>query len=245
LRVERGRTQLAGAAAIEAALDRGEPVRLILLRRGARGAAIEACLERADAAGVPVRRVSAREFERLRRAGPARNLLALAGPPPQAGMGEVLAGGGAVWLLSGIAYPGNAGFAIRTAEVSGAAGVFLDATFDHAGRRAALRASIHANRFMPVLWKETEAVLAAARASRRRIVAIEDVGSEPPWAVDLTGRILFVVGGEAAGIPESALARCDAVVRIAMAGFIPSYNLQTAVAAVATERLRQLEGEPR
>ena len=49
----------------------------------------------------------------------------------------------------------------------------------------------------------------------------------------------FVVGGEHAGVPEGVLAQCDAVVRIPMAGFIRSYNLQAAVAMIAAERMRQ------
>jgi tRNA G18 (ribose-2'-O)-methylase SpoU len=36
---------------------------------------------------------------------------------------------------------------------------------------------------------------------------------------------------------------CDLVVRIPMAGFVASYNLQAAVAAIAAERFRQLERE--
>ena len=59
------------------------------------------------------------------------------------------------------------------------------------------------------------------------------------------GRVHFVVGGEARGIPDAILAGCDAVIRIPMPGFVPSYNLQGAVAAVASERLRQLEGNSR
>jgi tRNA G18 (ribose-2'-O)-methylase SpoU len=51
---------------------------------------------------------------------------------------------------------------------------------------------------------------------------------------------VFVVGGENGGVPEEVLARCDARVRVPMAGFIPCYNLQAAVSAVAVERLRQL-----
>jgi tRNA(Leu) C34 or U34 (ribose-2'-O)-methylase TrmL len=38
------------------------------------------------------------------------------------------------------------------------------------------------------------------------------------------------------------LAAADRVLRLPMRGFIPSYNLQAAMAAVALERLRQLTG---
>ena len=67
-----------------------------------------------------------------------------------------------------------------------------------------------------------------------------------PWApggrrLDLSGPLLLVVGAEAEGIPRRLLDACDAVTRLPMAGFIASYNLQTAVAAVAMERFRQLE----
>jgi tRNA G18 (ribose-2'-O)-methylase SpoU len=51
--------------------------------------------------------------------------------------------------------------------------------------------------------------------------------------------VLLVIGGETRGIPAPLLARCDEVLRIPMAGFIPAYNLQAAMAAVAAERLRQ------
>jgi tRNA G18 (ribose-2'-O)-methylase SpoU len=59
--------------------------------------------------------------------------------------------------------------------------------------------------------------------------------------VKLSGSVLFVVGGEAEGIPATTLERCDHVVRIPMAGFLRTYNLQAAVAILAAERMRQLE----
>ena len=60
------------------------------------------------------------------------------GREPEADFGQVLAGSGALWLLVGVAYPGNIGMAIRTAEVSGADGIIVDAQLDHAARRSAL-----------------------------------------------------------------------------------------------------------
>ena len=84
-------------------------------------------------------------------------------------------------------------------------------------------------------------MIAAARDAGKRVVAIEDVGSAPPWHLDLTGPVLLVVGSEADGVPKAVLARCDAVTRLPMAGFVASYNLQAAVASIAVERFRQLE----
>jgi tRNA G18 (ribose-2'-O)-methylase SpoU len=177
---------------------------------------------------------------RLSQPRPAEDVLALVGRDPDADLGESLARGGAFWLLVGVAYPGNVGMVIRTAEVSGADGIAIDAGFDHAAKRAALRASMRADKFMPVLWLDAARVLDAAKASGHRVLAVDENGAESHFAADLTGRRVFVVGGENGGIPPEILARCDGRIRVPMAGFIPCYNLQAAVSAVAVERLRQL-----
>jgi len=235
------RRQIAGSAAIVAALERGLALQRIVLQREADDSHLALLERRARAAGIPVHRVGPRHFQRLRQVGGDCDALALVGSAPGIRATSVLAGEGATWQLVGVAYPGNAGMALRTAEVSGSAGAFIEANFDRAQRRAALRASMRADRFMPVFFAEADGVLDGAARSGRRLIAVEDVGDRVPWDVDLRGRIHVVVGGEAEGIPEAVLARCDEVVRLPMAGFLPSYNLQAAVAAVATERLRQLE----
>jgi TrmH family RNA methyltransferase len=239
------RRQLLGTAAIESALERGESLQRIVVRREGNDARVAALLRRVRSAGVRVHRVGPRDYERLCRRDGASDALGLVGPAPDAGLEEVLRGDGATWHLVGVAYPGNAGMAIRTAEVSGATGVFIDAEFDHGARRAALRASMRADRFMPVFFGAAKDAIEKAAAWGRRLVAIEDTGEVAPWDIDLSGRVHFVVGGEARGIPDAILAACDTVVRIPTPGFIPSYNLQGAVAAVASERLRQLRGGPR
>jgi tRNA G18 (ribose-2'-O)-methylase SpoU len=233
------RTHVAGADAVEAALDAGLPVRCVVVPEAGddpRGAALAS---RAGAAGIEVLRVAPRRFARMRGSRAAATVLALVGPDPRADLATVMARGGVVWLLAGPVYPGNVGFAIRTAEVSGADGVYVDNHFDHAARREAVRASMRADRFMPIGWEPAQRVIDAARAAGKRVLAVEDVGSAPPWAFDLTGPLLLLVGAEAEGIPADVLDRCDAVTRLPMAGFVQSYNLQAAVAALAMERFRQ------
>lgn len=234
------RRQLAEPGEIDAALDRGDPVRLLLVREGNLSPAARAVVEHCREAVVPIRKAGQREMKRMAADGKSE-VVALVGNDPAASLDEVLAVGGALWLLTGVAYPGNAGFAIRTAEVSGAAGIALDASFDHAGRRQALRASMRADRFFPVLWTRSEDVLTRAKATGRRLVGIENRGAAAPWETDLTGDAIFVVGGEAGGVASSLLEACDVTVRIPMTGFVPSYNLQAAVAIVAAERMRQLQ----
>jgi len=234
------RSQLAGPGPVAAALDAAEPVRLVLVARDPRDPAVAALADRAKSLGIPVRETSERSLWRLSQTSPPAEILALVGGPPDADPETVLASGGLVWLLVGLAYPGNTGFAIRLAEVSGAHGVFVDAALLHEGRREALRASMRADRFMPVFWESALEVIAAARAGGRRVLAVEDVGTRAPHEVDLSEPLLLVVGGERHGIPDEVLGACDGAIRIPMRGFIPSYNLQAAMAIVVGEHLRQL-----
>ena len=148
-------------------------------------------------------------------------------------------GGGCVWFFDGVEYSTNLGFAIRTAEVSGADAVLLNVSKTHEERRTIRRASMRADRFIPVVYDSTEAILAAARENGFRIVSAEDIGTHGPWDEDLTGNVLLVVGAERAGVSEAVLAASDAVVKLPMGGFVPSYNLQVAVSVLAVEALRQ------
>ncbi len=196
-------------------------------------------LERLAVAGVDTRAVASRELARLCPRGRVERFIGLVAASCEAGLDALIARGGALWLLVGTAYPGNAGFVIRTAEGSGASGAIIDAPFDRDQRRDAGRASMRADRYLPVRFESAERVVARALESGRRVIAIEDSGSRAPREVDLRGDVLFVVGGEAEGIPRPLLGRATEVVRLPMFGFIPSYNLQAAMAMVVAERLRQ------
>ena len=240
---ESGRSvrQIAGARDIDGALQAGVRLGVILVRRVGRSPAVSAVVQRASGIGVRVREVSTEVLRRMSDRHPPAEVLALVGRNPEARLDELLAGAGVVWLLAGVTYPSNAGMAIRTAEVSGADGIVIDTDFNAAARRFALRISVRSDWYMPVLWHDAKTVLDAAAAAGRQTIGIEHVGTEALWEIDLRGRALLVVGGEAHGIPAAVLSRCERVVRIPMAGFIPSYNVQAAIAATAIERLRQCQ----
>jgi len=234
------RRQHTGIEAVEAALEQKLPLRLVLVRRGAEDSRLAALSSACKDAGIFVRESSENDLRRMRLGSEEVNVLGLSGPDPMAMPEAWLAElSMPAWLLTGIAYPGNAGYAIRCAEVSGAAGMVLAVDFEREMREQAYRTSMGANRFLPVWWAELDEAIATARSAGRRIVVVEDCGDHVPWDLDLTFPSLYVVGGEDRGVPESAIRAADAVLRLPMAGFIPSYNLQAAMAMVAGEILRQ------
>jgi TrmH family RNA methyltransferase len=234
--------QLCSFEAAEAALVAGE-LRLLLVDEAAADGRLADLVARARDCGVRVRSATPGVLARLSLVNPAPPLLALVGRDPDADLESALARRGAIWLLVGVAYPGNVGMVLRTAEVSGADAVVVEPAFDHTGKRAALRASMRADRFMPVFWERPDRLLEAAARTGHQLLALDDTGACAPWELDLRGPSIFVVGAENGGIPADLLARCHARVRVPMAGFIPCYNLQAAVSAVAVERLRQLDAQ--
>ncbi|MFI5306394.1 MAG: TrmH family RNA methyltransferase [Polyangiales bacterium] len=239
--MEQGRKQIAGVEAIAAALERGDPVRVLLVDREDQSTATRALVDAARARGARVWLGGAGDLRRLTRGSSPAVALAMVGPDPRCDLPGLLARGGAVWLLHRARYASNVGFALRTAEVSGADGVVVDGNFNHEQRGRIGHVSMGADEILPLLFETTERTLELARRAGHRLIALEDTGDLPPWQVDLRGPVVLLVGNERLGIEPSVLARCDAVTALPMPGFVPSYNLQAALSAVALERLRQIE----
>jgi len=228
-------------SAISDALEARTPIAKILVRASADEPGLAALIARAEARGIPSCEEPDREMQRMTQGDGIESAIALLGAPLATTVEALMAGEGLALALCRLRYPGNVGFILRAAEVAGAAGVVLDADWTEKEHAAARRASIHAERFLPVVEAETRRAFEAARAAGRRIVAVETSGEAPPWSVDLASPSLIVVGGEAEGIPEELLAEADVTVRIPTRGFIPSYNVQAAAGMLLGEWLRQTE----
>jgi tRNA G18 (ribose-2'-O)-methylase SpoU len=227
--------QITGLEAVMEALRSGVAIDRVLVDRAHDTTELRALCE---GAGIPLEEGSTNDLWRMSADG-AQVALALTGRPQSESLEEVMAAGGCVWLFDGVEYSTNLGFAIRTAEVSGADAVLLNVSKTHEERRTIRRASMRADRFIPVVYTTTKAILLASKANNFRIVAAEDVGTNGPWDEDLTGDVILVVGAERDGVSPEVLAAADAVVKLPMDGFVPSYNLQVAVSVLAVEALRQ------
>jgi TrmH family RNA methyltransferase len=229
--------QITGLDAVMEALEQGVAIDRVLVDRDHDTAALRALCEAAD---IPLEEGSTNDLWRMSADG-AQIALALTGRPQSESLEEVMAAGGCVWLFDGVEYSTNLGFAIRTAEVSGADAVLLNVSKTHEERRTIRRASMRADRFIPVVYTSTDDILKAAKTQGFRIVVAEDVGEQGPWDEDLTGDVILVVGAEREGVSQPVLEAADAVVKLPMDGFVPSYNLQVAVSVLAVEALRQRE----
>jgi tRNA G18 (ribose-2'-O)-methylase SpoU len=66
-----------------------------------------------------------------------------------------------------------------------------------------------------------------------------DPAGQPPWDLDLTGKVVLCFGGEERGLRPRTRALCDAAIGLPMRGRLDSLNIATAAAAVLYEALRQ------
>ncbi len=66
-----------------------------------------------------------------------------------------------------------------------------------------------------------------------------DAAGEPPWEVDLTGKVLLCLGGEERGLRAQTRKICDRLVGLPMRGRVESLNLATAASALLYEAIRQ------
>ena len=227
--------QITGAEAVYQALLSGQPIDRVLVDRDKDTSMIRQLCQQND---IPLEEGSTNDLWRMSAAGHA-DALALTGRFQTNSIDELMAQGGTIWFFDGVTYPTNLGFAIRTAEVSGADGVVLNVAKTHEERRTIRRASMRADRFIPVIYSTTEEIIAKAKRNGLTIVAAEDTGDRGPWEVDLTKNVLLVVGAERDGVCQETLTAADFIVKLPMDGFVPSYNLQVAVSVLAVEALRQ------
>ena len=227
--------QIQGSQNILEALEGEHSIELVLVDREMDTERLRTvCIEQ----GIPLEEGSTNDLWRMSAIG-TTDALALIGREPKGELEDIFARGGSIWLLDGVQYPTNLGFGIRTVEVSGADAVVLNIPRTHEDRRTIRRSSMRADRFIPVVYSDTETIIATAKDADFRIIAAEDVGTVGPWDADLTGNVLLVVGAEREGVSQEVLDACDEVVRLPMDGFVPSYNLQVAVSVLAVEALRQ------
>ena len=204
-------------------------------------------LTSARAAGVPLHIVDAAGFATLvsaqtpqgvvavcRWAAPTLvDLLAQAGP--RDGAASVQEHGQLV-LAHEMADPGNAGALIRVADAAGALAVALsDRSVDPTNPKC-VRSTAGSIFHLPVVPAgETGQAIHDLRSAGFRVLAADVTPESTDLFIAerdglLAGRVAWVFGNEAHGLPEEVLSQVDSVVRIPILGRAESLNLATAAA---------------
>ncbi len=204
----------------------------------------------ADASGVPLHVVDAAGFAGLVSAQTPQGVVASCRWEP-ATLADVTAidGPGQVVLAHEMSDPGNAGALIRVADAAGALGVALSARSVDPTNPKCVRATAGSLFHLPVVEAgETLTAIDALRAAGYRTLAADvTVDSTDLFTAErqglLSGRLAWVLGNEAHGLPDEVLAAVDHVIRIPILGRAESLNLATAAAVClyAAARVQHLD----
>jgi 23S rRNA (guanosine2251-2'-O)-methyltransferase len=142
--------------------------------------------------------------------------------------------------LDSILDPQNLGAIVRTAEVAGSDGAIIPEHRSAPLSPVAAKASSGAVELLPIA-RVSGMPSAIVEVKRAGIwcVALDPRGELAPWEFDFTQRVCVVVGSEGAGVHRLVKERCDARVRLPVAGRIASFNASAAAAALLYEVMRQ------
>jgi 23S rRNA (guanosine2251-2'-O)-methyltransferase len=153
---------------------------------------------------------------------------------------DAVAGPPLVLALDGVTDPHNLGACLRSADGAGVHAVV--APRDHAvGLNATVaKVASGAAETVPYLMVTNLArTLTELKERGLQAVGTADEAEATIYDIDLTAPTVIVMGAEGRGLRQLIRQRCDALVRIPMAGAVESLNVSVASAVCLYEALRQ------
>jgi TrmH family RNA methyltransferase len=146
---------------------------------------------------------------------------------------EAVLAGDVIVICADVRDPGNAGTIIRTADAVGAGLVVLAGSSVDPYNDKTVRASVGSLFHVPLAVGVTaEDAIATAQAAGYRVLAADGAGELDLFdhVAQLSGKIAWLFGNEAWGLPDEVAALADHRVAIPIYGRAESLNLATAAA---------------
>jgi 23S rRNA (guanosine2251-2'-O)-methyltransferase len=181
------------------------------------------------------------ELERLCGSPDHQGVVAEVDPYPYGDAEGMLRRPGALIVaLDQVQDPRNLGAVCRSAESAGAAGLVIPERRAAMVTAAVCKTSAGAVEHLEVAHVRNLADwLGAAKEAGFWIWGADADGPQPPWAVDLTGPTVLVLGGEGTGLRPRVAAACDGLLALPRLGLIESLNVSAAATALLFESVRQ------
>jgi 23S rRNA (guanosine2251-2'-O)-methyltransferase len=142
-------------------------------------------------------------------------------------------------LLEDVQDPRNLGAVLRVCEGAGVGRVLIR------DRGAApISPTVAKTSAGAVEWLEVERITNSGQEIERLKeegfwVYGTDPEGEPPWEIDLSGKVVLCFGGEEKGLRSRTRQLCDRMIGLPMRGRVGSLNIATSAAAVLYDAVRQ------
>ncbi len=229
---------VSGPNAVFEALRGDRPVVRLLVARstGPAEGKTARVLEEARRRGIPVRRATRQELDRLA-SGRHQGLVAVVsafrpGSDPEAAL-DAIEGVPLLVILDGIEDPRNLGAVIRTCECAGVGAVFVPRRRSAPFSEVTVRAAAGALEHTPVV--EVPNIPSLIRQlGQRGIWTVGLDGSAPTGlsGFDFSQPVALVLGAEGRGLSRLVRERCDSLVSIPLFGALDSLNVSVATGVV-------------
>jgi 23S rRNA (guanosine2251-2'-O)-methyltransferase len=220
----------------EALRHRPHEILRVLVSATRTGRRREAIAEACRRHGVAFEVVPEKTLSRL--AGPAHNGMA-AEVREGAARREPAGDPDLVVLLEDVQDPRNLGALLRVCEGAGAGRVLLRDRGSAPVSPAVAKTSAGASEWLALERVTNSAVEIERLKAQGFWVYGTDPAGEPPWEIDLTGKVALLFGGEEKGLRARTRQLCDRMIGLPMRGHVGSLNIATAAAAVLYEAVRQ------
>ena len=147
---------------------------------------------------------------------------------------------GCAVVLHAVRDPGNAGTVLRSADAAGADAVVLSSSSVDVYNPKTVRATAGSLFHLPIA-RDVEAAdaLGHLREKGFRVLAADADGEDDLFELDLSGKVAFVFGNEAWGLPREVAGLADTTVRVPIRGGAESLNLAAAATVFLFEWARQ------
>lgn len=207
------------------------------------GGRVADAIAAAQHAGIPVRRVTALELDRVTRGGVHQGVAADVEELRSYSVQDLVAGARGVPLLvvlDGIEDPHNVGAILRTVDAAGGDGVIRQSR--HAAPLGGAAAKAAAGAVSHVRVADVVNIARAIEELKEAGVWTVGLAGDSPKRydhIDLTVPTAIVLGAEGAGLRRLVRERCDWLVSIPMRGHVSSLNVSVAAGVTLFEAVRQ------
>ena len=239
--------RLSGINAVSEALRSGRHLERVLVVRGGENPRLQPIVDACRQAGVPVRFEPRGALDRFVGGKNHQGVAAISSAATYARLNEVLEKlekPGLIVVLDGVEDPHNLGAILRSAHAAGADAVVVPERRSAPLSEAVAKASAGAIEYLPVCRvKNLNRALKQLKDAGFWVYGLDERAKQLYGRGDYRRHTALVLGGEGKGLHRLIAERCDALVRIPVAGRIASLNVSVAAGIVLFEVVRQRQEE--
>jgi len=231
-----------GRNMVHDALNSAQNIRRLMIAGGSKNEPrIKEIISLANNKGVRVEYVGSEEIEKLSQSGNAQGIMAFMDLPEISTLEDILRKKREVFilLLNRIDYEQNLGAILRSAWAAGVDAVVASPNGVHELTPVVAKVSMGAAAFVPLIGMSLFQALDQLERYAVKVVGVEVGMGEVYTKAKLKGPVAFLVGGEAAGLSEPLIKKCNEFVNIPMTSGVASLNVSVASALVLFEKMRQ------